>query len=329
MFVLAFLLSLAVVGTGKASPALTFGCDPDVTIGLAISDTFDVYLTAFDVTDLFLVDYFLSFDPAILSTSPADIDYGVNPGVDALDSIMIETVVGGVIHIVAGRPIGVKVGLSGDITTVKITFTVVADGNCGLYFYDNPDTTEVEPRLKDSGGVDMTIDRIIDGFYGGDEKGKGHYIYACNSTEGLQNIFAEGESVWVVGGGFAAVKMDVHVYVVPNTAWVDQQAIGAPVIPMVIIQTYRNPPAPHVNFALPHTNLGVIPPGSYDIVADYDQDGLYDAATDGLDDVFHWPGFTVLGVVPEFPFGISVIMLLAPIIPLAYLWRLRRKVTKQ
>jgi hypothetical protein len=33
--------------------------------------------------------------------------------------------------------------------------------------------------------------------------------------------------------------------------------------------------------------------------------------------------------IPEFPFGISLLMLLAPIVPLAYLWRLRKKVTKQ
>jgi len=31
----------------------------------------------------------------------------------------------------------------------------------------------------------------------------------------------------------------------------------------------------------------------------------------------------------EFPFGVSLIMLIAPIIPLIYLWRLRKKVTKQ
>lgn len=35
------------------------------------------------------------------------------------------------------------------------------------------------------------------------------------------------------------------------------------------------------------------------------------------------------GPTPEFPLGINLIMLLVPIIPLAYLWRLRRKVTKQ
>lgn len=33
--------------------------------------------------------------------------------------------------------------------------------------------------------------------------------------------------------------------------------------------------------------------------------------------------------VPEFPLGIGLLMLLAPIVPLAYLWRLRKKVAKQ
>lgn len=35
------------------------------------------------------------------------------------------------------------------------------------------------------------------------------------------------------------------------------------------------------------------------------------------------------GPWPEFPFGISLLMLIVPIVPLAYLWRLRKKVTKQ
>jgi len=35
------------------------------------------------------------------------------------------------------------------------------------------------------------------------------------------------------------------------------------------------------------------------------------------------------GAVPEFPFGLSAVMLLAPLIPLAYIWRTRRRVIKQ
>jgi len=35
------------------------------------------------------------------------------------------------------------------------------------------------------------------------------------------------------------------------------------------------------------------------------------------------------GPWPEFPLGITLLLLIAPIIPLTYLWRLRKKVTKQ
>jgi len=311
MLILAFLLGLAVVGTGKASPALTFGCDPDVTIGIAPGDPFTIYLTAFDVTDLFLAEYSLSFDPAIISTTVADIDTGdVAP---YLEFLMIESVVGGEIHIVAGRPIGVKEGLSGNVQTVKITFTVLAEGNSGLYLDD--------VRLKDSGGTDMTIEKIIDGFFGSSE---GHYDFACDATGGLQNAFAPGDTVYVAGGGFMikAVFLDIHA--VPNVEWVDGQSIGSPVL-SVTVETGWKGKAP---YSLPITALGVPPGSEYDIVVDLNQDGLYDAANDGVDDVLVRPGFTVL-TVPEFPFGMSVIMLLAPIIPLAYLWRLRRKVTKQ
>jgi hypothetical protein len=39
--------------------------------------------------------------------------------------------------------------------------------------------------------------------------------------------------------------------------------------------------------------------------------------------------FKYVEPVPEFPLGLGLIMLLAPMIPLAYLWRLRKKVRKQ
>lgn len=321
-FLLSFLLGVAFVGTGKASPALTFGCDPDVTIDIDPAATFDVYITAFEVNYLFLAEYRLNFDPAIISTDVANINFGDDPGVDdgALDNILIETVVGDEIHIVAGRPIGVKTGLSGDIQTVKITFTVVAEGSCGLYLYD--------VRLKNVAGEDLAIDRIIDGFFA--SSGDSHYAFACNSTGGHQNAFAEGETVYVVGGAFTAIG-DVDLYVVPNAMWTDGDPIGASVLPVVTVTLLRKVVAPHLKFYLPLTALGVPPADYYDIVVDHDQDGIYDAAVDGVDEVTDRPGFTGSGIpeVPEFPFGVSVIMLLAPIIPLAYLWRLRRKVIKR
>jgi len=312
--ILAFLLSVAIVGVGKASPALTFGCDPDVTIGIAPAATFAIYLTAFDATDLFLAEFYLSWDPAILTTTVGDIATGDTA--PYLENIMITQVdaAAGWLSVVVGRPIGTKTGLSGDVQTVKITFTVVMEGSCGLYLYD--------VRLLNVGGTELTIERIIDGFFA--SSGNSHYDFACDATGGLQNAFAPGDTVYVAGGGFG-IKVDfLDIHVVPNVAWVDGQSIGSPVL-SVTVETGWKGKAP---YDLPITALGVPPGSEYDIVVDLNQDGLYDAANDGVDDVLVRPGFTVL-TVPEFPFGISVIMLLAPIIPLAYLWRLRRKVTKQ
>ena len=321
MFLLSFLLGVAIIGTGKASPALTFGCDPDVTVGTAPGDPFDVYITAFEVSYLFLAEFSLSWDPAILTTTVDDINLGdVAP---YLDWIWMEQVNNdeGWLKVTVGRPSGVKEGLTGDVQSAKITFTVVAEGNCGLYPYG--------VRLKNVQGVDLTIDRIIDGFFASQAQAS-HYAFACDSTGALQNAFAEGETVYVVGGGFDNVG-DVDIYVVPNAAWTDGDSIGASVLPVVTAALSRKGADPHVKMFLPITALGVPTADYYDIVVDWDQDGVYDAALDGVDDVTDRPGFTGSGAppVPEFPFGVSVIMLLAPIIPLAYLWRLRRKVIKQ
>ncbi|MGD8506690.1 MAG: hypothetical protein PVF15_08515, partial [Candidatus Bathyarchaeota archaeon] len=38
---------------------------------------------------------------------------------------------------------------------------------------------------------------------------------------------------------------------------------------------------------------------------------------------------TMKPIVPEFPLGLGMIMLLAPVIPLTYLWRLRKRATKR
>ena len=320
MFLLSFLLGVAIIGTGKASPALTFGCDPDVTIGTAPGDPFDVYLTAFEVSYLFLAEFSLSWDPAILTTTVDDINLGdVAP---YLDWIWMEQVNNdeGWLKVTVGRPSGVKEGLTGDVQCAKITFTVVAEGNCGLYPYNI--------RLKNVQGADLTIDRIIDGFIA--SSGYGHYAFACDSTGALQNVFGEGETVYVVGGGFSG-RQAVDIYVVPSATWTDGDLIGTSVIPVVTIETVMKVPDPHLKNGFPPTALGVPPADYYDIIVDFDQNGVYDAATDAVDDVTDRPGFTGSGAppVPEFPFGVSVIMLLAPIIPLAYLWRLRRKVIKQ
>jgi hypothetical protein len=310
--ILSFLLGVALIDTGKTSPALTFGCDPDVTVGINVGDPFALYLTAFDVTDLFLAEFTLSWDPAILTTT----DAAITPGDTApyLENILIKTVNApeGWLKITVGRPIGVKTGLTGNVQCAKITFTVLAEGSCGLYLSDI--------RLKNVAGEDMTIERIIDGFFG---SSGGHYAYACNETGALQNAFAEGETVYVVGGGFM-VKVDyLDIYIVPNATWVDGQPIGSPVIPMVTVTTGWKGKAP---YALSITALGVPPADYYDIVVDLEQNGIYGAATDGVDDVSQRPGFVGSGIpeVPEFPLGMMMPLALLPVL-VYVLWTRKRK----
>ena len=281
MFILAFLLSVAIVGTGKTSPALTFGCDPDLIIDIGVPGTWLLRLTAFDATDLFLTEYYLSWDPAILNTTVGDITTGDT--VPYLEFMMIKEVnaAEGWLHIVVGRPIGTKVGLTGDVQTAKIIFTVLAEGSSGLHLYD--------VRLKNSVGVDMTIEKIIDGFFA--SSGYSHYAFACDSIGALQNVFAVGEMIYVVGGGFSAER-SVDIWLVPNATWTDGDPLGIPVLPVVTVGTVKSPTGPHLKFGLPITALGKPPNDSYDVVVDFDQDGVYDAATDGVDDVMQWPGFT-------------------------------------
>jgi len=328
-FLLSFLLSVAMIGLGEAQTVAKFGVDPQLTIGLGPGNVFDVYVTAWGVTDLFLAEYFMSFNPVVLNVVDDPITFdieGINVGDTPpyFENILIESLdnASGWLKIVSGRPIGVKDGLSGDVQTCKITFEVMAQGSSGLDLYDF--------RLKDVAGTDMEINMIADGFFASEAQAS-NYVFASNSTGALQNVFGVGETVYAVGGGFDGPR-DVDIYVVPNATWADGDPIGSSVLPVVTVALSRKGDLPHLKMFLPITALGIPTPADYyDIVVDWDQDGIYDAATDGVDDVGGMPGFTGSGVppVPEFPFGITMIMLLAPIIPLAYLWRLRKKVTKQ
>jgi len=148
--------STAVASVSMASPDIMVYVDPPEVLDVGISDNFDIYVTASDVVDLFLVEFFMSFDPAVLNvvddpitnqtiwppvdgiiTGPIE---GINPGEVApyLACIYIEKANNdeGWLHVVAGRPIGVKKGLNGTVQLAKITFLVKAEGSRALHLYD-------------------------------------------------------------------------------------------------------------------------------------------------------------------------------------------------
>jgi len=146
--------TVALIGSGTGNPGVALYVDPSLNVA-GPGTTFDIYITASDVEDLFLTEIYLSWDPPLLYTDAGSI----NPGDVApyLEQIWIENVNNdeGWLHVSTGRPIGVKEGLSGTVQIAKITFLVEGDGPA----------VGVEPRLKDSVGQDMTIDEVIDGSF--------------------------------------------------------------------------------------------------------------------------------------------------------------------
>jgi len=287
MLILSFILSLSMVGTAKTDPGLTIYLDPPLVLDLGLGDTFDVYITAREAVNLFLAAIQMSFDPAILQVvdePPAGVE-GINPG-DTwpyMEQIWVESVdnTTGWLQVVSGRPVGIKDGLNGTVQLAKITFSVVTNpGSSALHLQDT--------TLKIVGNVN--VDHATeDGFFA--SSGYSHYAFASDSLGAQQNVFGVGETIYVVGGGFSA-KQFVDIYLVPNATWTDGDPIGISVLPVVTVETMHPPDAPHLRFGLPITSLGKPPNDSYDVVVDFDQDGVYDAATDGIDDVTQRPGFT-------------------------------------
>jgi len=152
------MLVMAMAGVGKASPEIVLYTDPWLSVADP-GETFDVYVTASGLVDdfpLFGAEFFMNFSATVLAVvdDPAtteDVE-GINLGdvEPYLDHIFIEKANNdeGWLHVVMGRPVGVKEGLTGTVQIAKITFLVEAEGSCDLTFYNDPDMPGVEPRLK-------------------------------------------------------------------------------------------------------------------------------------------------------------------------------------
>jgi hypothetical protein len=135
-----------VAGTDGSSLGTVLYIDPTLSSAKP-GRTFNITVTAKEVMELFLGEFYLCWDSRLLYT---DIDK-VNPGdvTPYLDNIYIEEVndTEGWLHVVVGRPVGVKEGLNGTVQIAKITFLVRRSGSCALHLYNT--------RLKDIDGVDQ------------------------------------------------------------------------------------------------------------------------------------------------------------------------------
>ena len=115
-------------------------------------------------------------------------------------------------------------------------------------------------------------------------------ISSCDSTGAPKDTFNYTENVYAKGYGFIS-NATIRLYVVQNATWTDSQTIGTDV--RGAYSTADVDPAGN----MPAADLGILPVGEYDIVADANNDTLYNGtATDAVDDATSAPGVIVVGV---------------------------------
>jgi len=125
------------------------------------------------------------------------------------------------------------------------------------------------------------------------------WIASCNSTGAPKEGFLINETVYVKGYGFpnSTDGITIRLYVVPNTMWTDGKVTGTDVRGAFNLTSVD----PTGNLTI--TALGTLPLGEYDIVADVNNNSIYDAAPDTVDEFTSLPGIIV---VPEFSFGMAI-----------------------
>jgi len=143
-------------------------------------------------------------------------------------------------------------------------------------------------------------------------------VMACDSTGAPQEIFdiTSGDDVYVMGSNLPSNE-SIKLYVVQNQTWTDNQSIGSDV------RGNYNTTSVTVAGILEPTRLGELDRGAYDIVADVNENGIYDEAVDSVDDVNSAPGVIV---VPEFPYGTAIsTILVTSVIILVAIYTTNRK----
>ncbi len=115
-------------------------------------------------------------------------------------------------------------------------------------------------------------------------------ILSCDSTGTPKDTFNYTEKVYVKGHGFNS-NATIRLYVVQNTTWTEGKPIGTDV--RGAYSTADVNPAG----TMPAADLGILPIGEYDIVADANNNTFYNATEgDDVDDATSTPGVIVVGV---------------------------------
>lgn len=129
MLLVALLVSMALTGVGSSTPTVVMYVDPQWNAG-APGQIFDINVMVKDVVNLYLTELYVSFDPVVLEALDATLGDFEMFYIKEIDNDA------GIVHLVAGRPVGVKEGLNGTLVLATIEFMVETDGGCVLDLYD-------------------------------------------------------------------------------------------------------------------------------------------------------------------------------------------------
>ena len=114
-------------------------------------------------------------------------------------------------------------------------------------------------------------------------------------NQSIKDIFFENEDVYALGGGFNSSDW-IDIYVVPDRNWTDQDPIPIPDDVSGGVETVQTDGNGDVHALVWPAPLIV---GSYDIIYDSDQDGIYNWGIDAIDGAS--PGFSVRELPAQAP----------------------------
>jgi len=170
MLIVALFASIALTSLSRASPDILVYVDPENT-NKRPGKTFDIYITASGVVDLFLAEFWLSFNASILAVvdDPATEEIeGVNTGdiEPYLEKVWVVRLnnTKGEVRVAVGREEGEKIGLKGTVQIAKVTFEVKAEGFCNLSLYDTR-VVYGELYIVDPGQAPDQLHDTKDGFF--------------------------------------------------------------------------------------------------------------------------------------------------------------------
>jgi hypothetical protein len=205
--------------------------------------------------------HWLSYNLTVVSDGCCPITVGTLGSVDADDS-----------HTFTDIPCGTNITLTADDSGLSCMFVHWEGDVPGCINSTNPITITMDNNKTVAGNC-TTIP-------GGE---------ATDSGGATKDVFTTSETVYASGSGFTTAQADIYVF--PERNWLNGDNITS--LGLVVVSSALNVPIVAGNLAPTIVWAPPLTVGYYDILIDANENGVYDAGIDAVDD---W-GFEVIGAV--------------------------------